>query len=106
VHDIDYTGAQGGALAMAFAAGATFAGGLMLAIGGFIWRVFGDARIKELQTSRAEDHERCEREIEQLRDRIIQLETLLLLHGPQALRQSMQAALSETHLDLDNMKQK
>jgi hypothetical protein len=99
VKSIDYTGAQGGMLAMAFAGGVTFATTILLAAGAFIWKVFGESRIKELQTAREQDNARCAAETKELRDRILQLETMLMLHGPQALRQAMQAVISEERVD-------
>lgn len=92
---LDYAGAQGGQLAMAFAAGVAFASSILVAAGGFIWRVFFDARIKELQADRAADQLDCDKEVAVLRQRIVQLETILMAYGPPMLRQQLQSAIAE-----------
>lgn len=99
MHQIDYTGAHGGQLAMAFAAGVTFSATILLAAGGFIWRVFGDGRIKELKTQLSDERARCDDEIDVLRDRVKQLETLLIMHGPPLVRRGLQTALEERQAD-------
>lgn len=90
---VDYTGQQGGLLAMAFAAGWSVATALWIGVGGFIWKMFVEPRIRTL-----------EGDIEAYKRRIDQLETVLLLHGPAQLRQAMQAAISETHLDIQDVR--
>ncbi|MDR7259890.1 hypothetical protein J2X47_004096 [Sphingomonas sp. BE270] len=96
MHDIDYTGPQGGALALAFGAGATFATAALMTVGTFIWRVFGDARIKQLELERAVTAENHKLEIAGLNNRIVQLETILLTYGPPLLRRELQAAMANT----------
>jgi hypothetical protein len=96
MHDIDYTGPQGGALALAFGAGATFATAALMTVGTFIWRVFGDARIKQLEKERDETEEKHRLEIAGLNNRIVQLETILLTYGPPLLRRELQAAMAST----------
>ena len=91
--EVDFTGAQGGALAMAFAAGCAATASVMTIIGGFIWRFFGDARIKELQAARQQDQDRCDVELALMRARVSQLEGVLLAHGPRALRDELQAKI-------------
>ena len=91
---IDYTGEHGGLLALAFGAGATLATSMLMLAAKWIWSKFGEARIKELQAARAEDNARCEREVGQLRDRVVQLETLLTAYGPPPVRQAIVAARS------------
>jgi hypothetical protein len=90
---VDYTGQQGGLMAMAFAAGWAVASALWIGIGGIIWKMFVEPRIRTLES-----------DIESYKRRIDQLETVLLLHGPQQLRQAMQAAISETHIDIEEVK--
>lgn len=82
--EVDYTGQQGGLMAMAFAAGWAVATALWLAVGGTIWKMFLEPRIKML-----------EKTIEGQEARIAQLETILMLHPPQVQAQNTQAAISE-----------
>lgn len=93
---VDYAGQQGGLMAMAFAAGATFAAGALMAVAKFIYDNFLKKRISELEATIAENNQRCKEENDRLQTRIMQLETMLQMHGPQPLRQAIQAALSET----------
>jgi hypothetical protein len=102
---VDFTGNQGGLMGMAFGAGWALASALWMAIGGMIWRFFIEPRIKQLEKDRASDQERCREETKELRDRILQLETMLMLHGPQQLRQAMQAVASEAHTDVRELRQ-
>jgi hypothetical protein len=112
MHGIDYMGAQGGALAMAFASGCVATSGLLVTVGGLFWKLMFNPRIKELKTlldkervdsveARRLEREQCNRQIEQLRDRIVQLETLLLANGPSSLRQAKQAVISEARVMAD-----
>jgi hypothetical protein len=101
---IDYTGSQGGLMGMAFAAGWALASALWVAVGGIIWRYFIEPRIKQLEKDRETDQARCREETKELRDRILQLETMLMLHGPQQLRQAMQAVASETHTAIHELR--
>lgn len=111
---IDFVGPQGGMLAVSFAAGCIFTAALFAWFGQWFWKRFGDARIvaldetikalgaehkREIETERL----RCDREIEQLRDRILQLETLLIASGPPALRNAVQAAVSEHRVATDRL---
>lgn len=109
---IDYMGPQGGALAMAFAAGAVSASGLLSALGALFWRLFGDKRIKALESeiealknshkeSLAAERHRCDEEIDQLRTQIVQLQTILIANGNPGLRQAVQAAVSEARATAD-----
>ena len=91
--DVDYTGQQGGLMGMAFAAGWGVATALWVAIGGLIWKMFAEPRIRQLEA-----------EIDGHKQRVNQLETVLLLHGPAQLRQAMQAAISENHVEIDKLK--
>ncbi len=70
-----------------------------MAVGTGIWRLFFEPRLKEMKALLASERERCDDEIGALRNRVRDLELLLLLHGPQALRQHMQAALSEKEME-------
>lgn len=103
--EIDYTGAQGGLLGIAFGSGWAVASALWIAVGGIIWRFFIEPRIKQLEKDRSDDQEHCREEVRVLRDRIKQLETMLMLHGPQQLRQAMQAVASEAHTDIRELRQ-
>lgn len=89
---------------MAFGAGWAIASALWMGVGGMIWRFFIEPRIKQLETDRASDQARCKEETEKLEHRILQLETMLMLHGPQQLRQAMQAVASEVHGDVRAIK--
>lgn len=101
---INYAGPEGGFLAMAFGAGWALASALWIAVGGVIWRYFIEPRIKGIEADRERDQERCREETNKLNDRIVQLETMLMLHGPQQLRQAMQAIASESHSDIRELK--
>ncbi|MBO9624179.1 MAG: hypothetical protein J7500_15835 [Sphingomonas sp.] len=105
MHDIDYTGPQGGMMGMAFAGGWAIATALWLAVGGVIWRFFVEPRIKQLEKDRTDDQAKCREETDRLRDRILQLETLLMLHGPQQLRQAMQAVASEARVEIRELRE-
>ena len=107
---IDYMGPQGGALAMAFAAGAVSASGLLSGIGALFWRLFGDKRIKALEAdiialkadhaqSLAAERHRCDEEIDQLRTQITQLQTILIANGSPGLRHAVQAAIDADRAD-------
>jgi hypothetical protein len=84
---IDYTGQHGGQLAMAF-----------------LWKVLGkakDEQIASLTKTIEKNEERCAETVGALSDRVKQLETLLLLHGPGDLRQDLQRALAEIEFRLE-----
>lgn len=87
--DLDYAGPHGGLLGLAFAAGWGVATAMWLMVGGAIWRFFLEPRIKGLEATNAAQAKRIE-----------QLELVLLLHGPPAMRQAMQAVTSELRADL------
>jgi hypothetical protein len=83
MNQLDYLGAEGGRLALAFAAGcvATFA--FMTAIGSFFWKLLGGHRkdrITDLENDLAAERENCRLELSRQSDRIQQLETLFTLH--------------------------
>ena len=84
VDGIDWLGASGGQLAIAFGAGCA-------ACWGFIQTVLVGPLKKQIKELKDE----CEKRDERSAQRINQLETLLLLHGSGELRQQLQAALSE-----------
>jgi hypothetical protein len=112
---VDLMGQHGGELAAAYAGGFVSATGIMMAAGRWVWTKFGDKRIDELKAelsavkdARDEDQREHDRQRERDRmefnrildrhsDRIMVLEGLLLQVGG-GLRQSVQAALSETNV--------
>jgi hypothetical protein len=86
-----------GAVAVSAMAAWAAATAFWFGVGAVIWRLFFEPRIKGMQTLLEDERRRCDEELSEL---------LLLLHGPQALRQHMQMALSEQHLEIDRMKDK
>lgn len=80
--EIDYGGPQGGALAMAFGAGCVFMAGVCVTVGTFIWKYFVQ-----------KEREQCAKELADQRDRIKQLETLLIVYGPTRLANQVSAAV-------------
>ena len=97
MQDIDLLGADGGRLAMAFAAGcaACFA---------FLRTIFTSqlrTRIQELESTIETDRDRCSAMETRLVQRIQQLETFILAMSPGHLRQDFQKALSEQRMDED-----
>lgn len=90
---VDYTGQQGGLLAMAFAAGWAVATTLWMAVAGTIWKLFLEPRIKALEAVN-----------DDARRRIEQLETILMIHPPAVAAQRVQAATSEIHVDIAELK--
>lgn len=123
---IDYMGPHGGALAMAFGAGVVFASTVWSGTVALLWRLFGDKRIKALETdivTLKADHERamtamaannaatiaverhrCDEEIDQLRSQITQMQTIqtvLIANGTAGQRQAVQAAISEARVTAD-----
>lgn len=100
---IDYTGQHGGLLAMAFAAGVTFATSILLLVAKFMWKTIGgvkDAEIASLKALMTMNEKRCEERDTQAQTRILQLETMLWMHGPQQLRADIQSVISEQHLEM------
>lgn len=71
-----------------------------LAMGATLWRVFFEPRMKKLEEERDQERTRCDLELQARDTRILQLEALLWFHGPQMLRQDMQKALSEEHIEM------
>lgn len=102
---MDLNGGNAGTIAAAAMAAWAGATAFWMGVGAVIWRLFFEPRVKAMQQQLDDERKRCDREIEDMRDRIKQLELLLLLHGPQALRQQMQAALSEQHVALDDIRE-
>lgn len=96
---IDYSGAQGGGFALAFASGCA-------STWVFVRNLVMKPAIKSCN-ERCTDLEKAADWLkDQLRrkdDRIAQLETVLLNHGTQELRSAMQAAISETRVKIDHM---
>ena len=81
---MDLLGADGGSLAAAFASGC-------VATWGFVQMIL----IGPLKKQITELKDECEKRDDRQAQRISQLETMLLLHGPGPLRQQLQAAISE-----------
>lgn len=75
-----------------------------MAIGATIWRLFFEPRLRDMKAQLELERRRCDDEVRELRDRVKQLETMLLLYGPAALRQQMQAALSEKEMELRSIR--
>lgn len=91
VSGIDWLGASGGQLAIAFGTGCA-------ACWGFIrMTIIGPlkSQIGDLKGQMSELKDECEKRDDRQAQRINQLETLLLVHGSGPLRQQLQAALSE-----------
>lgn len=102
MQELDYTGAQGGMLAMAFAAGAVAAFSFLAVIGKFLWGVVGKAKddqIARLEKEAEDDRKRCAAMEERLIQRIQQLEGFILAMSPGHLRQDFQRALSEQRME-------
>jgi hypothetical protein len=85
----------GGSLAGVIMASWAAATVFWMGLGATIWRLFFEPRLKDMKAQLDEERKRCDEEVAALRDRVKQLETMLLLHGTAALRQQMQVALSE-----------
>lgn len=103
--DIDYTGSQGGLLALAFAAGCVACFSFCALIGGFMWKILGKAKddeIARLNRAAQEHHERCTEMETRLVARIQNLEGALLSAG--LLRQQVQGVISEHRLETDRSK--
>lgn len=112
---MNFTGEHGGLIATAFIGAWATATAFWFGVGAVIWKLFFNPRLKSLEdqlsSERSEwkaamDDERreCNRQLTAMSDRVKQLETMLLLHGPQALRQAMQAVASEQNVTIDRMK--
>lgn len=101
--NIDYAGEQGGIAAVAHMAGWAAATLFWATIGKVMWKILGKAKddtIADLKKTIEKNEERCAETIAALSDRVKQLETLLLLHGPGDMRQDLQRALAEMELRL------
>ncbi|WP_343518085.1 hypothetical protein [Sphingomonas sp.] len=105
--DLDYTGPQGGLLALAFAAGCVACFAFCALIGKFLWGVLEKAKDNEiacLKASAEEDRQHCREMEERLNARIASLEGALLMGVPGHLRAQVQAALSEQRYEIDQIK--
>ncbi|MGE4323552.1 MAG: hypothetical protein AB7E60_11050 [Sphingobium sp.] len=101
---IDYTGAHGGQMGMAFAAGCVAASAFWGALGKLMYRIVGkakDDRIADLEATIAEDRARCADMETRLVQRIQQLEGFILAISPGHLRQDIQRAISEQRVTED-----
>jgi hypothetical protein len=96
---VDYTGAQGGGYALAFASGCA-------STWVFVRNLVMKPAIKSC-SERCSDLEKAtewlKEQLTKKDDRIAQLETVLLTHGTQDLRNAMQAVISETRTDIDRI---
>jgi hypothetical protein len=96
---IDYTGAQGGGLALAFASGCA-------STWVFVRNLVMKPAIKSC-SQRCTDLEESAKWLKEqlsLKDaRIGQLETVILANGPQSLRNALQAAISEARVTIDRI---
>jgi len=101
---MNFTGEHGGIIATAFIGAWATATAFWFGVGGIIWKLFFNPRLKALEEQLQAERRDCERQLNDCRDRIKQLETLLLLHGPQQLRQAMQAVVSEQNVTMDKMR--
>lgn len=104
---LDYTGAHGGQLAMAFAAGCVSCTAFWGVLGRWLYAIIGkskDDRIADLTATIKANEERCAETAAAQSMRIQQLETLLLVHGSGALRQDLQKVISERRVEevIDN----
>lgn len=91
-------------IAAAFIAAWATATAFWFGVGGVIWKLFFLPRLKALEEQLSDERKECDRQLTAMGHRINQLETMLMLHGPQALRQAMQAGLSEHSLAIDQIK--
>tara|TARA_R110000868_G_scaffold32613_1_gene118688 strand:- start:3057 stop:3419 length:363 start_codon:yes stop_codon:yes gene_type:complete len=101
VSELDYLGVDGGRIAAAagVAAAATFAFLMVFVKIAVRWIIKGyDQQIQLLKTQNV----KCEEDNKELKGRVKQLETLLLMHGPGPLRQELQAAISERRIADDS----
>lgn len=112
---MDFTGQFGGLIASAFIGAWATATAFWFGVGAIIWKLFFNPRLKALEDQltgervkfkedMAAERVDCDRQLAAMSNRINQLETLLLLHGPQQLRQAMQAVASENHVEMARMK--
>lgn len=101
---MNFTGEHGGLIATAFIGAWATATAFWFGVGAVIWKLFFNPRLKSLEDQLSDERRECDRQLRDMSDRIKQLEVMLLLHGPQALRQAMQAGLSEHSLAIDQIK--
>lgn len=96
--DVDWLGAEGGRLAVAFATGCTACFVFCLGVGRLLWGVLGKAKddqITQLKADMVADRAQCAEMETRLVQRIQQLEGFILAMSPGHLRQQIQAAISE-----------
>ena len=100
--DIDWFGADGGRLAVAFGTGwatclALLTGFVVIAFR-FVTRSHED-RLKAAE----EAHEECRRLADDQKKRIEALELMLFVHGPAQIRKELGPVISELHMDVRRM---
>lgn len=96
--DVDWVGAEGGRLAVAFATGCTACFVFCLGLGRLLWGVLGKAKddqITQLKADMVADRAQCSDMETRLVQRIQQLEGFVLAMSPGHLRQQVQQAISE-----------
>jgi hypothetical protein len=101
---MDFTGQFGGMIAAAFIGAWATATAFWFGVGAIIWKLFFNPRLKALEDQLGDERKECDRQLGQMSNRINQLETMLMLHGPQQLRQAMQAVASDNNLAIDEVK--
>lgn len=99
-----FTGEHGGLIASAFIGAWATATAFWFGVGAVIWKLFFNPRLKALEDQLSDERKECDRQLGAMATRIQQLETMLMLHGPQQLRQAMQAVASEANITMDQMK--
>lgn len=102
---MDFTGQFGGLIASAFIGAWATATAFWFGVGAIIWKLFFNPRLKALEDQLSKEQKDCDRKLDVMTNRINQLETTLLIHGPQQLRQAMQAVASESHVEMAKLKQ-
>lgn len=103
VSDMDLLGADGGRIAAAFASGWAACMALCTALGAFLWSQLGKAKDEQIASLKAQmeaNEARCGETVAALSNRVVQLETMLWMHGPQQIRAQVQAVVSEQHLEM------
>lgn len=101
---IDYLGAEGGQLAMAFAAGCIATFTFLTLVGRWLWTFIGRAKDDEITRIKAimeDDRDRCAAMEARLVQRVQTLEGFILSIAPGNLRQDFQRVISEQRLDDD-----
>lgn len=99
--NIDFTGADGGRLAMAFGAGCLATFGFLIMIGRWLWGLIGKAKddeIARMKIAMEEDRKRCADMETRLVQRVQTLEGFILSMAPGNLRQDFQRVISEQRL--------